>query len=127
MVCSWTSELPNQERGLKKKYPIAKSLFVEYKNLDPSIAVLRVLDHAGEGVDRHVARVRIQDDGHDIPETAWLSDNSAVFFQAVPYGKASKHTVLLNGQEVLSFQPTASVRVSHTIYPSGDVDVPRST
>ena len=127
MEVGLTYTLPNEERGLNKNFQVSDTLFIEYENLDPSIASLRILDHAGEGVDRHVASVRIQDDGQDIPETAWLSDNSAVFFQAVPYGKASKHTVLLNGHEVLSFQPTASVRVSHTIYPSGDVDVPRST
>lgn len=56
------------------------------ENLDCSIGVLRIIDDAGQKIDRHVARVRIQDGEEDIPESAWLSDNSAVFFHAVPYG-----------------------------------------
>ena len=107
--------LPNEERKLKKKFPISDNLQIEYENLNCSIGALHILDDAGQKVDRHVARVRIQDDGEDILESAWLSDSSAVFFQALPRGNANKHTVLQNGRQVLSFQPKASVHVSHTV------------
>lgn len=57
MEVSLTYMLPNESRGLKRKFQIydGGDLFIEYENLDSSgvLRVLRIMDDAGETVSRH--------------------------------------------------------------------------
>lgn len=108
--------LYNEEKGCKEQFAISEDLQIEYENLNPNIAVLRVQNNAGSPQDMTQVGVRIQDTGTDIPATCYLADGVVVIYQR-PDSVPNYHSVLLHDREVLRFEPVARV----IVYRSADI------
>lgn len=106
--------LPNEVRH-DVTYNISETIAIGYRNLSHGVGVISIKDRkTGNLVNRKHVGVSILEDGQEIWETAWLHAGQAVMYQVPDGDGRHHHRVLIDGREVLTLQPTASVEISYS-------------